>query len=198
MGTRHLIAVQIDGEYKVAQYGQWDGHPGGQGSTVLGFLHGADLEAFRAKARAAVFVGEEDMKARWAECGADPGSNFVDMEVSDRFKLRHPQLSRDCGADVLGLLAEADPGLPLGDQIGFAANSLFCEWGYVVDLDKEVLEVFKGFNQAPLHEGERFHALIGSGSNSDYEPIKLAKSYPLSELPTRDKFLEDFREPDED
>lgn len=27
MGTRHLIAVQIDGAYKIAQYGQWDGNP---------------------------------------------------------------------------------------------------------------------------------------------------------------------------
>lgn len=27
MGTRHLTAVVIDGDYKVAQYGQWDGYP---------------------------------------------------------------------------------------------------------------------------------------------------------------------------
>ena len=30
MGTRHLIAVQLDGEYKIAQYGQWDGYPEGK------------------------------------------------------------------------------------------------------------------------------------------------------------------------
>lgn len=38
MGTRHLIAAVIDGEYKIAQYGQWDGDPEGQGLTVLDFL----------------------------------------------------------------------------------------------------------------------------------------------------------------
>ena len=26
MGTRNLTAVFMDGEYKVAQYGQWDGY----------------------------------------------------------------------------------------------------------------------------------------------------------------------------
>lgn len=25
MGTRNLTAVYLDGQYKVAQYGQWDG-----------------------------------------------------------------------------------------------------------------------------------------------------------------------------
>lgn len=38
MGTRHLIAAKVDGEYKLAQYGQWDGYPEGQGVAVLDFL----------------------------------------------------------------------------------------------------------------------------------------------------------------
>lgn len=38
MGTRNLTAVYLDGQYKVAQYGQWDGYPEGQGITVLTFL----------------------------------------------------------------------------------------------------------------------------------------------------------------
>lgn len=32
MGTRNLTAVYLDGQYKVAQYGQWDGYPEGQGN----------------------------------------------------------------------------------------------------------------------------------------------------------------------
>lgn len=31
MGTRNPTAVVLDGEYKLAQYGQWDGFPSGQG-----------------------------------------------------------------------------------------------------------------------------------------------------------------------
>jgi len=27
MGTRNLTCVMKDGQYKVAQYGQWDGYP---------------------------------------------------------------------------------------------------------------------------------------------------------------------------
>jgi len=38
MGTRHLICVVKGKEYIVAQYGQWDGYPTGQGIGVLNFF----------------------------------------------------------------------------------------------------------------------------------------------------------------
>ena len=38
MGTRNLIAVQLDGKYRIAQYGQWDGNPENAGVDVLTFL----------------------------------------------------------------------------------------------------------------------------------------------------------------
>ena len=38
MGTRHLICAISDDEYRIAQYGQWDGYPEGQGAAILEFL----------------------------------------------------------------------------------------------------------------------------------------------------------------
>ena len=34
MGTRHITAVVSEGQFVVAQYGQWDGYPTGQEMTL--------------------------------------------------------------------------------------------------------------------------------------------------------------------
>lgn len=46
MGTRHLTCVVKNNEYKVAQYGQWDGYPSGQGVNILNFLKEMSQEKF--------------------------------------------------------------------------------------------------------------------------------------------------------
>ena len=47
MGTRHMIGVVSDGKYRVAQYGQWDGYPSGQGVGILEFLIDGNLDALK-------------------------------------------------------------------------------------------------------------------------------------------------------
>lgn len=40
MGTRNLTCVVKNNKYVVAQYGQWDGYPTGQGQTIVEFILG--------------------------------------------------------------------------------------------------------------------------------------------------------------
>lgn len=50
MGTRNSTLVKSKGKVKVAQYGQWDGYPTGQGQTIADFLNSdVDLEDFAKK-----------------------------------------------------------------------------------------------------------------------------------------------------
>lgn len=183
MGTRHLTAVVLDGKYRVAQYGQWDGYPSGQGETVCTFIQEKmDLEKFKAALRECEFVASDEIKALWVECGADPGSDFVNMEVSERFRTKYPQLSRDTGAGVLELIQDGG-ARKLQNSISFAGDSLFCEWAYVLDLDNNVLEVYKGFNKEPLAEGERFCNPGGielERGSKEYYPIRLYRKFPFA------------------
>ncbi len=65
-------------------------------------------------------------------------------------------------------------------------DSLYCEWGYLVDLDANTFEVYRGFQQVP-HKG-RFSDRE-TNERSGYVPVKLLASWPLGALPDDDAFL---------
>jgi hypothetical protein len=191
MGTRHLTCVVKGGEYKVAQYGQWDGYPSGQGSTILDFLHKAP-EGWERKIDGCTWIDGDELKAKWVECGADPDSDLVSFDVSSVFAEKYPELSRDTGARVLQLIADSDNGLKLENSLSFANDSLFCEYAYVVDLDKGTFEVYKGFNSNPLDAGERFYSENPprySYDKTPYYPVKHKFTFQLSSLPSEAEFL---------
>jgi hypothetical protein len=72
MGTRNVTMVILDQEIKVAQYGQWDGYPTGQGKTVLNFLikYIDKLDLVKEKMRKLSFLTNEELQAlgpEWKE-----------------------------------------------------------------------------------------------------------------------------------
>ena len=178
MGTRHLIAVQLDGEYKVAQYGQWNGYPSCTGVDVLEFLRGVDIAAFKGKV---------------SKCKFATYDQLAELEKTD-WKNDYPQLSRDTGSDVLKLIMEEPDGILLANNIGFAKDSLFCEWAYVIDLDTGLLEVFKGFNTQPVAEDARFNG----APDGEYYPVRLECVFDIKNLPPKDDFLAALKEEDEE
>ncbi len=183
MGTRNLTAVMVGGKYKIAQYGQWDGNPGGQGVEALGFMRGVDLEKFKAALAETRFLSTEEMK----EIDAKYGSDWIN---------HYPHLSRDHGAKILGMVLKG--AKELKNSIGFAGDSLFCEYAYIIDLDKGTFEVYEGFNHGPVTEG-RFISGDESLENTDgYGPVKLVKTYQLDNLPTDDVFIEELTPDDEE
>lgn len=171
MGTRNLTCVVLNGEYKVAQYGQWDGYPSGQGLTALRFLRDMDRDSFVAKVAAARWITQEELTA-----------------IGASWEETHGHLSRDHGAEILGLVAAADDGIALIKKLDFAADSLFCEWAYVIDLDKNTFEVFEGFNEQALAEGERF-AFLNDKAEREYKPIRHLHTFSLDSLPSEEEFV---------
>ena len=196
MGTRHLIAVQLDGEYKIAQYGQWDGYPEGQGMTTLHFLRSMDEDKFKSALRNSSFISDDELMALWKQYGADD-DGMVSLSDADRMKKDHPEYSRDTSADILQMVQEHPEGMKLHNQIGFAANGLFCEWAWVIDLDKRTFEGYRGFGSNPLTEQDRFYFLRDLEQNG-YSGVKLAAEWSLDNLPSDEDFLAAFKEDDEE
>lgn len=205
MGTRHLVAVYVDGEYKVAQYGQFDGYPEGAGATVLSALSTMspdDLEDFREKVRATVFLSPQEITRRWEHAGARNG--MADQNASQTMARDNPQLLRDMSADVLEFIAQNAPGVELSNNISFAGDSLFCEYAYVVDLDANTLEVYQGFNKEPLDPAERFASFAKSDPEDNlnlddvYHPVRLWRTFDLNHLPSEEEFVKALSEDEEE
>lgn len=193
MGTRHLISAHIDGEYKLAQYGQWDGYPSGQGLSVLKFLKSADLESFKRNLKTCSYITDDEWNKLWEDIGVDVSKEkYVSTEVAERFYSRNPQFNRDMGADILNYITQSSSSIKLRNSIDFVKDSLFCEWAYVIDFDKGTLEVFQGFNQSPLDSTERFYTEEvpkKSVGGETYYPVKLCATFELVNLPTKEDFL---------
>jgi hypothetical protein len=187
MGTRNLTIVYAAGAYRLAQYCQWDGYPSGQGLTALKFARDKMIPPeFLAKVLALKEVSGDELDKRWASVGSKDG--WANMEQAEAFKKQWPQLSRDMGAKVLEAIQDAAHGFEVASDLEFAAASLFCEWAYVIDLDKGTFEAFKGFNKRPLGKRQRF-AFLSSKVEDGYSPVRLAASWPLDKLPGDDEFL---------
>jgi len=176
MGTRGLTMVIESAETKVAQYGQWDHYPSGQGVTILDFLTKCDLEKFKKKAKALRWLTDKEVE----KVNADP--NWVE---------NYPHLSRDAGGGILEMVYKKKL-LGLTNSEEFAADGLFCEWAYVIDLDKRTLEVYEGFQKMPVKQGERFAKYNKKTKKGDYYPCKLRKKFSLDKLPTKAEFLKAF------
>jgi hypothetical protein len=197
MGTRNLTMVISNGETKVAQYGQWDGYPSGNGVVVLDFLSTNNLDDFKKKLSKVKFMNgskEKEINKWLKSIGCENG--WMTGDQSKLYQEKYPYLTRDNGAKILEMIMNGEEDeIWITDSTDFASDSLFCEWAYLVDLDKNVLEVYEGFNQKPLTIEDRFFNL--TDKESEYHPIKLIKSYPLNNLPLESEFLNDFKQEQE-
>ena len=192
MGTRNLTAVMMDKEYKIAQYGQWDGYPEGQGRTILNFIHKTDLNAFKEALKDVRWITEDESKK---VVGTPDWPNV------------YPHLSRDAGGEILQMVMDGTAKI-LTNSISFAGDSIFCEYAYVIDLDKNTFEVYEGFNKKAVKEG-RFTSddksldvetkeRAAKMGRKRYHPVVIVKEYSLDNLPTEAQFLEDLKQDDED
>jgi len=157
--------------------------------TALAFLRDMDRPSFIEKLRATHFLDDAELAALNAEYEA------VDY---DEFSRRHPHLDRDRGAEILSFVAESPNGIVLKNSIRFAGNSLSCEWAYVIDFDANTFEVYRGFNESPVPDGERFADASKLEKEDGYYPVRFVVSWSLTALPSDQDFLAMADPPEEE
>lgn len=189
MGTRNLTVVKANGEIKVAQYGQWDGYPNGQGLNIIDSLR-HHLDGLKQNVGKCRYISGQEIHKRYVECGAPEDSEMVTLEVSEEFKRRYPSLHRDTASNILRIIANSPDGVDLLDDLDFANDDLFCEWVYVVDLDRMVLETYDSYHSEPTVDDS--DAVLKGYA------VKLRRVDDINNLPDPDEFCKYFEDEDEE
>lgn len=217
MGTRGFVGVAIDDNVKIS-YNHWDSYPGGIGVTVLAGLRKTlqddGLASLTQKARDLKMVDEDAQPTAEEIAGfksvSDPNVGGSIDQPTDGAVHNYYQLLRGLQGDLFGML---DAGLAT-DAHDFYLDSLFCEWGYLVDLDAGTLQVYQGFQserhdqgrwagqptdeqiqtkvdglKEQLDKGEINEGQFAYWSKTEYHSVKLVGEWPLDALPEEDAFL---------
>jgi len=171
MSTRGLCCIVANGEYCVAVYNGHDSYPSYGGRKMLEFLRSLGKD------------GLEKLRV----------NSLTKVKLID---------DADCtdGLEVFNKILNAQSEVGIYNDLDFAADSLFCEWCYLIDFDRRTFEVYNGFNTFPLKNTERFYFLNNKIYTQDYPPyktyypIKMVKAWPLDALPTVDEFEKFFEQ----
>lgn len=144
MGTRNLTKViDKNGEVRVAQYGQWDGYPAGQGVNMLSFISGYKMidkiELSLVKCR---FISEGEVGAAYDVYSDEPKWEELRNDHNG-YSIAFPSLSRDTCTDILKVIVYSNEEVVLWDDSGFQNDQLMCEGIYTLDYQtKEFISTY--------------------------------------------------------
>lgn len=203
MGTRGYVGFIADDKL-TGMYNHFDSYPTYLGAQVvadIGLLNLADpvrREGVKDLVRYLKLVGQNDTPT---EAERKVYADFHDGNVSN---------GQDWYSLLRGLQGQVAKTLAIGVMVDgwtFYKNSLFCEYGYVLDFDAGALILLRGFNHDPEKQWDRAR-LVGEelkealndrkrmGWKRPYYGCALVAAIPFEEV-TYDLVLEKFAKFDE-
>lgn len=220
MSTRGVTGYVANGKWYV-MYNHSDSYPRWLGMRVLEFCKTVkDWDLVKERVAQVQLVEGEDevnqeVRELYYQYYSNPNIIVGSLNAQDKsantwyWFLRNLQ-----GAEILREIASGNVKHMIDNHL-FMRDSLFCEWGYIVDLDEMVLRVYKGINKKfdantalpPDIANSYFKNGKGSVKNLDgsviswddnYYPVKELYAYSLYNLPefmlgVTNKFKEQYR-----
>lgn len=180
MGTRGAFGFRLNGEDKVT-YNHFDSYPSGLGKDLLKELSGQTYESLVATAKRITLVNSDSKPTEEQIASL---KKYANTGVSSKQLDEWYVLLRETQGTLAPWLSGDLPVMI--DSHRFLADSLFCEYAYIVNLDGKCFEVYHGFNKDPNAEGRYANAGIavdGDEKEEDrYYGVALFKAFPLDEI----------------
>ena len=172
MGTRGMIGIQTNKQI-LGTYNHFDSYPDCLGQEIVDFLNKADKNKLKDKMLALIWVGEDVPPT---STQIEKYIQFSNTSVSSGSLDNWYCLLRNAQG-IEGLRAIYDGHLDvLIDGSEFLKDSLYCEWGYIMNFDTECLDIYEGYQKIP---GTDFSSM---GRQYSYGPCKLILSIPFNDL----------------
>jgi hypothetical protein len=181
MGTRGVYGFRFREQDKLT-YCHFDSYPSYLGGLVLEFIQKTPAEDMRGIFNRITLVKEDDPKDAPSEALQRKYQEYFDETVAGGRKTDWYCLLRRAQGD-LGVYARGVRHMI--DFNEFIKDSLFCEYGYIVNLDTEALEFWLGFQREP-DPGCRYGT---SRNGSGYYPCQMAGALALGDI--RGKSIEE-------
>jgi len=197
MGTRGLFGFHFKGRTKVT-YNHFDSYPGGLGLDLLKELRELDPEAVRKAASGTRLVSGQGKPTEKVQARYQPVSNTgVNKQTTEDWYC----LLRECQGTIKpwvtgGKLPE--PARHMIDGKSFGGDPVFCEYGYVINLDSGMFEVYEGFGKGDPVGLFAEVPLDSYSQDNSYKQITKTAEFPLDNLPSDKDFLAVADPPDED
>ena len=197
MGTRGAYGFHKGGRDKIT-YNHFDSYPTGLGADVAAFVCQHTDEELNEIFDRIILVKSGDAPSK--------------EQIKECFRFYRPGVSMNTPEEWYSLLRATQGDLEaharglryMIDNADFLRDSLFCEWGYVINLDKGVLEVYRGFQKAPsknrYFRSKMVATFIENDGKSGYYNCYLIREVPFAtirETPTYMATLEDEIEQEE-
>jgi hypothetical protein len=187
MSTRGTYGIRMHQKDKL-MYNHSDSYPSWLGTHLLSQLRSIvakpnGLHEFKLKAEKFQVVDADVKPTEQQKKDLAPYANFgVDSGKPDSWYCLTRNLQGDLEKSI-----EAGIGLDAGE---FIYDSLFCEWAYIVNLDTNKFEVYKGFQEKKHKKGRYGQKTNSAGDRDKYYGCALVGEFDLENLPTDDDFLE--------
>lgn len=203
MGTRGTYGLRKNDKDKLA-YNHSDSYPEWLGDKIVKAIREMGIDRLNTLYKLIEMVDETDKITklhyeRAIRTGIFTHAKEVEQDsiVTMVGQKSYYSLLRSIQGDLFG---HEKVGLMI-DNGDFIYDSLFCEWGYIINLDTNMLEVYKGFQGAKHTDGRyadgkpKPYTPHYEGASTLY-PCRLIAEFPLDDIP--DNWLKDWTSDDED
>lgn len=186
MGTRGIYGLRKNKKDKTS-YNHYDSYPSCLGEQMFGYIKKHSIEEMNDLYDRLMLVDENKKISELTEeekngleilFSYDDKNELIDEDMYSLLRNFQGDLENYDRYHTVNIMC---------DSKDFIKNSLFCEYGYIINLDTNELEVFEGF-QKKSQKTNRY----GCENYRGYYPCKIIKRIKIDDIHNSDKTLEDY------